>query len=198
MSLIRNANNSGRSSGTSLVEVLVVMLMSGILATGMLLAYTQSIKFWKAATEKNVMYNEGSLVLSKMSSYIRNADYIMVRSVSGHPEARMDIRYPDKIGGSASFYFEPQHRRLKWNDQTMGNNRFNMTLLPYWHFRTSGYDDEPYLYVDDIRFVPLDDIGQRSPQLYGYSLIKIDLYLSDNRDNELHLTSVYAKRNKRR
>jgi len=185
----------GKNSGMTMVEMGVVLVIAAIVMTGMLSAYTDGIRYWRSASEKSMLYNEGSTALIKISKWIRGSSFIRIKSMSGLPNARLELRYPSSTS-SAEFYFVESDKSLKWNDQTEGRNQFNKTLLPEVRFRTGGYDDEPYLYVKQLRFLPLDDIGQGSPQLVGYSLVKIEMVLEDQKGDTLYLSSVASKRNK--
>ncbi len=186
---------SSSQAGFTLVEIVVVLIISSIVMVGMLTVYTDGIRYWKSSTEKIVLYNEGSLALAKMAKWIRNANFIRIRSFSGLPDAKLDLRYNNPAWG-AEFFFVEGAGELRWNDQTEGRNIFNKRLLPVVRFRGNGPNEEPYLTVASARFTALDDIGTPSPTLLGYSLIKIDLVLVSQDYDTLNLSSVVSKRNK--
>ena len=181
-------------SGMTIAEVATVIAISAIVFTGVLVAYTGGIEHWRDTTEEMVLYNEGTMALSLIGRFIRNANFISISSYSGLPEARMDLDYPDE-SWSAAFYFVRGDGSLRWNDQTERRNRFNLTLLPAVEYRRNP-NEIPYLTVNRARFIPLDDIGIPNPTLTGYSLIRIELSLENSRGDTLHLSSVVSKRNK--
>jgi hypothetical protein len=178
----------------TLVEVAAVMAISAVVFTGVLIAYSGGIGHWQDTSEELTLYNEGTMALSLMGRFIRNANFIKIKSYSGVASARLDLDYPEDIG-SAAFYFVREDGSLRWNDQTEGRNKFNMKLLPAVKYRQDD-DRDPYLTVIDAKFTPLDDIGFQSPTLIGYSLVKIELVLEDSREDTLYLSSVVSKRNK--
>ncbi len=180
-------------SGMTLVEIVTVMAISSIVFTGVIVAYSSGIGHWQDTSEEMVLYNEGTMALSLMGRFIRNANFIRIRPFSGLPEARMDLDYPEDIG-SAAFYFVRGDGSFRWNNQVQGNNKFNLTLLPAVEYRQQR-NETPYLTVNRVRFIPLDDLGVQSPTLTGYSLIRIELTLEDSRGNTVQLSSVVSKRN---
>lgn len=179
----------------TLVEVAAVMAISAVVFTGVLIAYSGGIGHWQDTSEELTLYNEGTLALSLMGRFIRNADFIKIKSYSGVASAKLELGYPQEDTWSAVFYFVREDGSLRWNDQTEGRNKFNMKLLPAVKYRQDD-DQDPYLTVIDAKFTPLDDIGFQSPTLIGYSLVKIELILGDSRGDTLYLSSVVSKRNK--
>jgi len=179
----------------TLVEVATVIAISAIVFTGVLIAYTDGIGYWQDTSEEFALYNEGTMALSLMGRFIRNANFIRIRSYSGLPFARLELGYPQEDTWSAAFYFVREDGSLRWNDQTQGRNKFNLKLLPAVEYRQDR-DEDPYLTVISARFTPLDDIGSQSPTLIGYSLVRIELILEDSREDTLYLSSVVSKRNK--
>ena len=182
-------------AGLTLVEMAVVMIIAAIVMTGMLVAYTDGISYWRSTSDRMVLYNEGSTALALMSKWIRISNFIKIKSMSGFPDSKLELGYNNTSWG-AEFYFMEANNEVRWNDQTEGRNKFNMTLLPEVKFRGSRPNEEPYLRVKNLKFTPLDDIGQGSPQLVGYSLVKIELVLQDPDGDTLYLSSVASKRNK--
>lgn len=180
----------------TLVEMIVVMVMSAIVFAGMLVTYVNGIGYWKSTSDTMVMFNEGTTALEKMSRWIRNSNFIQIRSMAGEHNARLELRYNDPAA-SASFYFIRSSGEVLWNDHTEDRNQFNMRLLPAVSYRGRPRNEEPYLKVKRLEFIPLDDIGPGSPQLLGYSLIRIELVLEDQEGDTLFLSSVAAKGNKR-
>ena len=181
-------------AGLTLVEMAVVLIISSIVIVGMLTAYTDGIRHWKLSTEKMMLYNEGNIALNKMGRWIRNSNFIRIRAFSGLPDAKLDLRY-NNPAWAAQFFFVRGANELRWNDQTEGRNIFNRRLLPIVNYRETGPNDEPYLSVKNLRFIPLDDIGTPSPTLRGYSLIRIELVLENPDGDTLYLSSVVSKRN---
>lgn len=181
-------------SGVTLVEISTVIAISAIVFTGVLIAYTDGIRRWQDTSEEFDLYNEGTLALKVMGRFIRQANFIKIKSSSGLPFSRLELDYPENIG-SAVFYFQARDGSLRWNDQTEGRNKFNLRLLPAMKYRQNR-GETPYLTVKSARFTPLDDIGYQSPTLTGYSLIKIELILADPQEDTLYLSSVVSKRNK--
>jgi len=191
--LLRKLRYSDR--GLTMAEMAVVLAISAIVITGMLVAYVDGIQSWKAESERMVLYNEGSEALALMSRWIRNSSFIRIKSMSGVRDSKLDLSYNDPSWG-ASFYFVESANSVRWNDQTEGRNKFNMSLLPTVRFRETRPGELPYLRVKSLKFTSLDDIGQPSPMLKGYSLIKIDLVLQGSNDDTLYLSTVASKRNK--
>lgn len=184
------------SSGMTVLEVAVVMAISAIVMTGLLVAYAEGVHEWGAMSDMIELHDEGRLALSLMGRFVRNCNVMKVKSFSGLPTASMELDYPDEVGGgSARFYFVHQDGSLRWNDQTEGNNRFNMRLLPAVRYLN---DPEPYLRVRRAQFIPLDerDVGFYSPTLKGYDHVRIELVLEDDKGDTLFLSSVVSKRNK--
>lgn len=190
-----DGKNHKYARGLTVAELAVVMTISAIVLTGMLVAYTDGISFWKASSDKMLLYNEGSTALAKMSKWIRNSSFVKIKSFSGIPNSKLELKYHDTSWG-AEFYFIEQNNSVIWNDKTEGRNKFNMRLLPAVRYRGTGPNEEPYLKVKSLKFTPLDDIGQGSPQLIGYSLVKIELVLESPEGDTLYLSSVASKRNK--
>jgi hypothetical protein len=182
-------------SGLTILEMAVAMTIAAIVITGVLIAYADGVRQWRYTTDRMVLHDEGRIALALMGRFIRQASFVKIRSFSGQPNASIELKYPDEIGGgSAKFYFIPDGGIIKWNDQTEGRNKFNMRLLPITSFRRDE-GESPYLTVKDARFLPLDDVGFGSPTLEGYSLVKIELVLEDADEDTLYLESVVSKRN---
>ena len=180
----------------TLAELAVVIVVSAIFFTGMLVTYVNGIEYWRSTSDMMVLYNEGTTALDKMSKWIRNANFIQIKSISGERNAKLELQY-NPPSRSADFYFIKSAGEVRWNDQTEGRNKFNVTLLPAVKFRGRPRGEDPYLSVKRLEFIPLDDIGFQSPQLMGYSLIKIELVLEDQRGDTLYLSSIASKRNKK-
>ncbi len=186
----------GKDSGMTLVEMGVVLLLAGIVFTGMLVTYVNGIGYWKSTSDMLLLYNEGTIALEKMSKWIRNASYIQVRPMAGEPNAKLELRY-NNSAWSAAFYFIRSTGELRWNDQTENRNQFNMRLLPAVSYRGRPRGEDPYLSVKRLEFIPLDDIGHGSPTLLGYSLIRVEMVLENQDGDTLFLSSVTSKRNKK-
>ncbi len=180
-------------SGMTLVEIVTAMAIASIVFTGVLIAYSSGIGHWQDTSEEMVLYNEGEMAFTLMGRFIRNANFIRIRSYSGLPQAMLELGYPDE-SWSAAFYFARGDGSLRWNDQVLGHNRFNLTLLPAVEYRQQR-NETPYLTVNRVRFIPLDDLGVQGPMLTGFSLIRIELTLEDSRGNTVQLSSVVSKRN---
>lgn len=190
-----NESKRRRLSGMTIVEISVVMAIAAIVMTGVLIAYADGVREWKYTSERKLLHDEGRMALALMGRFIRNANFIKIKSYSGLPNASLESSYPDEIGGGgARFYFLHGSKSIRWNDQSEGRNKFNMMLIPATNFRGEA-GDEPYLRVKRARFVPLDDIGSPSPTLEGYSFIRIELVLEDSQEDTLYLSSVVSKRN---
>ena len=194
MKLRLKKTRSGVDFGMTLVELAIVMVISSIFFTGMLVTYVNGIGYWRSTSDMLVLYNEGTIALDKMSKWIRNANFIRIKSISGSPNAKLELKYPPP-SRSAEFYFIRSTGEVRWNDQTENRNQFNKTLLPAVRFRGRPRGEDPYLTVKKLEFTALDDIGTPSPQLKGYSLIKIELVLENQDGDTLYLSSVASKRN---
>ena len=180
----------------TLVETVVVMAISAVVFTGMLVTYLEGVRYTRQNSSMMTLYTEGKAALEMMGGWIRQAARIRIGSQGGVSNARLELDYNDPWGGGdAEFYFSRSGKVLKWSDRTKGNRKLHMTLLPMLDMDTGPYE-EPYLKVKDCRFTPLDYIGPPSPYLRGYSLIRIDLVLEDDRGDTLYLYSVHSKRNK--
>ena len=193
MSFIRKKTAS--QVGLTMVELAVAMTIAGIVMTGMFIAYTDGIQQWRSTSDKMALYNEGSAALEKMCRWIRISNFVKIKPMSGRPNSKLELGYNDPSWGAA-FYFIEQNNEVKWNDQTEGRNKFNMNLLPALRIRQEDPNAAPYLSVKSLTFTSLDDIGQGSPQLIGYSLIKIELILENPEGDTLYLSSVASKRNR--
>lgn len=180
--------------GMTLVEIAAVMAISSIAFTGVLIAYTEGIRFWNDTSEELTRHNEGTAAMALMGRFIRQASFIKIKSYSGVASAKLELGYPQDDTWSAAFYFVREDGSLRWNDQTEGRNRFNQMLLPAMRYRQDRGEDS-YLTVKSARFTPLDDIGSQSPTLVGYSLVRIELVLEDAQEDTLYLSSVVCKRN---
>ena len=190
-SKIKLSNNSG----LTLAEIVVVMAISSIVFTGMLVTYVEGVRYMRRNSSMMTLYNEGSAVLEKMQQMIREAGRIRISSYGGTSNAQLELDYNDIWGGGeAEFYFSRVNQVLRWNDRRRDTRKLHMILLRMLDFETGPYD-EPYLKVKDLRFYPLDHIGIPSPYLRGYSLIKIEMVLEDDRGDTLYLSAVSSKRN---
>lgn len=185
---------SKSSLGMTIVEMAVVMALSAIVLIGMLVAYTDGITYWRATSGRMLLYNEGTTALSRMTRWMRNSNYIRIRPVHGRKNAKVILGYIDDSWG-AEFYYVPSEKSIRWSDQTEGRNLFNMRLLPSIRYRGTRPNEKPYLYVDSLTFTPLDDIGFGSPELVGYSLVRIDLLMESQDEDTLRLSAVVSKRN---
>ncbi len=184
------------NAGLTIVEVVSAMAIAAIAFTGMLYTYTEGVRYTRQNSSKMVLYNEGSAALSKMSKAIRLCGRARIKPFGGVSNAKLDMAYAaDWGGGAADFYFNELGENIKWNDRRRGTNKLNMTLLPMLDFNT-GHGEEPYLKVKDLTFTDLDHIGTPSPYIRGFSLIRIELVLEDDRGDTLYLSTVSSKRNK--
>jgi len=186
---------SSKNTGLTAVEIVVVMAVSAIVFTGMLVTYAEGVKYTRQNSSMMTLYSEGSAVLRKMGGMIREAGRVRIFPHGGVSNARLELDYNrDWGGGEAEFYFSRATNVLKWSDKRRRTRKLHMTLLPMLDIET-GPHEEPYLKVKDFRFTPLDHIGSPSPYLEGYSLIKIEMVLEDDRGDTLYLSAVHSKRN---
>ena len=183
-------------SGLSLAEIVVAMAVSAIVFTGMLVAFTEGVRYTRENSSMLTMHNEGKAALEMMGKNIRQAARVRVRPYEGVENAQIELDYTDEKfeGGDIEFIFSKSNKKIKWNDRRGGTAKLNMPLLPFLDIDT-GPHDEPYLKVKDCRFTPLDHIGPPSPYLKGWAMIKIELTMEDNEGDTLYMSSVHAKRN---
>jgi len=178
-----------------MIEIVIVMAISAIVFTGMMVTYAEGVRYTRQNSSMMTLYNEGSAVSKKIGGMIREAGRARIFPHGGVSNARLELDYNrDWGGGEAEFYFSKASKVLKWSDRRRGATRLHMTILPMMDFETGPYE-EPYLKVKDFRFTPLDHIGPPAPYLEGYSLIKIEMVLEDDRGDTLYLSSVHSKRN---
>ncbi len=183
-------------AGFTLVELMVVIAISGIAMTGLLVAYTDGIDYLSDMAQVSILYDEGSAALVRIGMAIREANRITIRSNAGVRDARIDLRYPeDSGGGTVSIYFNELDKSVKWNNHRYGGNKFGIKMLPLFQYRSEN-DDDRYLKVKRLQFTPLDFIGPINPQTEGYYLVMTELILEDARGDTLYLSSVVSKWNK--
>jgi prepilin-type N-terminal cleavage/methylation domain-containing protein len=184
-----------KNAGLTLVEIVVVMAISAIVFTGMMVTYAEGVRYTRQNSSMMTLYNEGSAVLNKIGGMIREAGRVRIFPHGGSSNARLELDYNhDWGGGEAEFYFSKASEVLKWSDLRRRTRRLHMTILPMMDFETGPYE-EPYLKVKNCKFTPLDHIGPPAPYLEGYSLIKTELVLEDDRGDTLYLFAVHSKRN---
>jgi len=188
-------NRIKKADGVSLIEMLVAVVISGIAMTGLLVAYTDGVRYVRDSSDQMVMNNEGMAAMSIISRYIRVCNKAMIKSYGGNRRAKLELRFSAEIGGRAEFFFVDSVHDLRWNDSTQDRNKFNLVLLPMMDYRRS-YGEDPYIRVKHCEFSPLDFIGTPSPLTQGYGLIKVELVLENTRGDTLYLSTVTAKRNK--
>lgn len=194
MEVYSKTKKSG-NRGLTLVEIVVAMVVSAIVFTGMLVAYTEGVSFTRENSSIMTLYNEGSAAMRMMRKMIREAARVRIYPNGGVSNARITLDYNDVWGGGeAEFYFSKYNNNLKWSDLRRGTRRLHMNLLPVLNIHTAP-QQEAYLKVKDLRFTPLDHIGAPAPYLEGYSLIKIEMVLEDDRGDTLYLSSVSSRRN---
>jgi len=181
--------------GLTMVEIVVVMAISAIVFTGMMVTYSEGVRYTRKNSSLMTLYEEGSAAMNMMRKMIREAGRARIFPNGGVSNARLELDYNDIWGGGeAEFYFSKLNGTLKWSDRRRGTRKLHMTLLPMLDLQI-GPQDEPYLKVKDLRFNPIDHIGAPSPYLEGYSLIKIEMVLEDDRGDTLYLSSISSRRN---
>ncbi len=186
-------------AGVTLVELLATMLIGGIAISGLAVAYGDGLKAWRRASEKMVLYSEGSAALSLMERFVKRASYITTYTNTGVPSRKMDLTLPVKVSNvifyrAAQFYYFSFDNSLRWNNLTGEFNAFNQKLLPMSNFRyRSG--ETPYLNIREASFTPVDTLARNSPTSEGCTSVRIILKLTDARGDSLTLSSVVSRRN---
>jgi len=199
--LTKNSRNRFSSrAGVSLVEVMATILIGGIAISGMVVAYCDGLGYWTRASEKMVLYNEGTSVLSLIERFVRQASYINTYTPNRQPSPRMDLRVLVFDGNAidekiAQFYYNSSDNTLRWNNITGENGVFGERLLPQFNFRLDAVEN-PYLEIQKATFTPVDSIPSITPTMDGFASVKIDLMLKDARGDSLSLTSIVSRRNR--
>jgi type II secretory pathway pseudopilin PulG len=188
-------NRTKKAAGLSLVEILIAILISSIAMTGLLVAYTDGVRYVRDSSDMMVMRNEGAIALETISRYIRVCNRAFIKSYGGNRRAKLELRYPPEVTGRAEFFFVDSVHELRWNDSTEDRNKFNMVLLPMMDYRRRPGEDA-YIKVRHVEFSALDFIGPINPTTEGYGLIKVELVLENPRGDTLYLSTVTAKRNR--
>ncbi len=186
-------------AGVTLVELLATMLIGGIAISGLAVAYGDGLKTWRRASEKMVLYSEGSAALSLIERFVKRSSYITTYTNTGVPSRKMDLTLPVKVSNvifyrTAQFYYFTFDNSLRWNNLTGEFNAFNQKLLPMSNFRyRSG--ETPYLTILEASFTPVDTLAQTSPSTEGCTSVRIILKLADARGDSLTMSSVVSRRN---
>jgi Tfp pilus assembly protein PilW len=197
MGMLRLLKNN---SGVNLVELMVAVLIGGMASITLAVAYTDGIDYWKTASEKALLYSEGTQALNLLETGVRKASRIRTRSYGGEPNGWMDL---DEVvlrngmveTGYTSFYFYSPDASLKWNNMLGDAGYFGLKLIPSVARQTRPGED-PYVSVIKATFTPVDPIPPRNPTTEGYCAVKIELTLVGDRADTMTFTSVVSKRNK--
>ena len=186
-------------AGLSLVEIMVTIFIASIAVTGMVVAYADGIGAWKRSNERILLYDEGSVALTKIDSLVTRATYLKTDSQWNFPGSELTVKGLRIVRGqevtrSADFYFYEFDKSLRWDDRLGDQGRFNLRLIPMWNYpRNRG--ERPYITVESATFTPIDPIRPRNTLTEGYALIKIELVLSGERGDSLTLTKIVGKSN---
>lgn len=186
--------------GVTLIELMAVVLISGIAITGLVIAYTDGISYWRSAQSQSILYSEGSQVLLLLEKYVRQATFMETGYYSGHENAFMNLKIlhrsslrklQEKV---VQFYFNPPDNSIRMNDFTNDQARFHQRILP---IMSAGHrrDERPYLSVKSVSFRTVDPQRPDNPTQDGYGLVRIDLVLEGALGDTLALSSIVAKRN---
>jgi prepilin-type N-terminal cleavage/methylation domain-containing protein len=190
---------AGRN-GVTLVEVMATVFIMGIAITGLAIAYSEGISHWRRASEKMVLYNEGSQALYKIEKAVRRCGFMTTSPYGGYPDAYMQLRVPvgnglgDISARVVEYYFYPPDKSIRVNDLTGDYGEFNGQLLPIMHPH-SRQGQKPYLTVKSVRFRMVDPERPDNPTPDGYGLVRVELVLEAPLGDTLYLSSVMAKRN---
>ena len=186
-------------AGVTLIELIVTMFIAGIAVSGLVSAYVEGILTWRRASEKMVLYNEGTAVMSQIERFVSRSSHITTYTNVGVPSKKMDLVLPVKVGKTlfyrtAQFYYFTFDRSLRWNNMTGYYDAFNEKLLPMSNFRyRSG--ETPYLQIQEASFTPLDPEGSGAPAVDDCITVQIKFILNDARGDTITLSSVVTKRN---
>jgi len=183
------------NKGLSLIEIVTALLISSIAFTGLLVAYTDGVRYVRDYSERSVMYSEGTAALETISRFIRVSSRALIKSYGGNRRTKLELRFPSEIGGRTEFYYVDAVHELRWNDSSENRNKFNMVLIPLMDYRRAPGEDA-YIKVKHCEFTPMDFMGVTNPLTQGYGLIKTELVLENVYGDTLYMSNVTAKRNR--
>jgi hypothetical protein len=186
-------------AGSTLVELMATILVGGIAMSGMAVAYSDALTQWRTASEKMVIFSEGTSTLSLIERFVRQASYINTYTPNRQPSPRMDLRVLVFDGNVieervAEFYYTASDNSLRWNNITGDNGVFGDRLLPLFSYHVD-VGQPPYLEIQKATFTPVDSIPSFSPTNDGFTSVRIDLVLNDASGDTLSLSSVVSRRN---
>ena len=187
-------------AGVTLVELLVTMIIAGIAMSGMVIAYTDGLTILRRATDKMVLFNEGTAALSVIERRVRASSLMETYTSIGIPSQRLRILDSIKHGNNftdreVQFYYYPPDNSVRWNDNTGNVGIFNQQLLPLSNF-SYPQGGRPYLRVEEVSFTPIDSIRPNNMGTQGFAMVKVNLVLSDSRGDTVSLSSIMSKRNR--
>jgi Flp pilus assembly pilin Flp len=199
MNICRLKRFSSDEKGTTLVEVVIVILISSIAISGLAITYVDSIRMMNSETDKMVMYTEAEAAFNVLSEAVTYADFVTTRTSLNRPSDYLLVRGLDSDGSGyaeRNFYYNSVDKSFRWNDLSGDRGRFNLMLIPLFDY-TEGPQDDPYISVEELTFTAIDEHDPSSPTTDGYAIIRVDMKLRSPRGDSLMVSRAVAKFNQK-
>jgi len=185
--------------GTTLVEVVVVILISSIAIYGLVTVYANGMELVDRGAEQIAMYSEAAAAITIINDAFATADYITTLRPMNQPSPYLYVRgYATDGSGFAvrEFFLYSQDNSFRWNDLSEDVGRFNQRLIPLFDY-SNGPLDQPYITVENLTFTPVDPVAPRNPTTSGFAAIRMDMKLRDANGDSVMVSRVMAKRNEK-
>lgn len=185
--------------GLTFTELVVAMMMGSVVALGLATAFVFGIQTWKQALAKDMMHNDGSLAIDKITQMVREAQYTELPPFGGD---RLICRGIERLTGSVSDRLEIEWRRgdqALWLDKGFFDDE-NARLIP----SILVDDDDPArVRVTECRFSSsrkansiFADQMNRDHVMYNKNVaIKVEMTLENDYGDIMHFEQFIPMKN---
>jgi len=197
-------NIFGDSRGWTFVEVILAIFISSIVMGGIVLAFTDAMREWSRASQRLVMFEEGTQTMDLIQRHIRSAIKIEEpRSYGGNSYAFLRLQFVnrDDIDGRykiSEFFYSGTDNSVRYNGNSLkdegGGWISNKRLLPSIYPPTEPGEDQ-YIAVKRLKFTVPEEYRPTNPINPQIGIVRVEMTLESPKGDTLYLSSLMAKRN---
>ena len=186
-----------KSSGYTLVEVLISFIVASALVAGAVRVYVYGIQAFDKSTSKIQMLSEGTLALRKIESAVRRSESMYLVQGPNGTSSRVTLKIPDY--GNIDYFYNTRDKTLRCSDHRTDNNNLNQLVLPQRLIRPQHGSTLIHPYdVKSISFKYGDEDYSgyyiTDPSNTNY-ILKIEIKLEDDYGNEVTISSYQSRLN---
>jgi prepilin-type N-terminal cleavage/methylation domain-containing protein len=186
---IKSVRKLEKNSGVNLIELMFVMLISGIVLAALVSVYYYGIVSFYSVSSQYQMLSEGTSVLDSIGRSISQADSVYVDEASDSNRTRLFTYYSSsQKKGSYEYFYNFQDKILKMNDLLSGHNDYNITILPVPPSGSSFSRMKKPFDVRTVYFQRADD--DNNPNAWT---VKVDVVLEGTRGDILALSRTATR-----